>query len=220
MAETMALWLNDPEKFELLTKIQHNQFSTLIKILLFYMTKLIQLNVFVDRLTVAQLKCRDVIRNGELRNFQSCVCLHPAVDLLVPSRSDLILNSTPPYQGLADKILTNAPHPELQREPKTKYEEEDNQLDSFNLLSCLNGFCLVVGSGGEVIFASDNIQKFVGLNAEEVLGQHLPDFVHPCDQVTFLHYLGVKQAFLKLSLAAQYLMIASAERMLDARTKF
>jgi len=86
------------------------------------------------RLTVAQLKCRDVIRN------------------------------------------------ELQRDPKTKYEEEDNQLAGFNLLSCLNGFCLVVGSSGEVIFASNNIQKFVGLSAEEVLGQHLPDFVHPCDQ--------------------------------------
>ena len=83
-----------------------------------------------------------------------------------------------------------------------KYEEEDNQLDAFNLLSCLNGFCLVVGSSGEVIFASNNIQRFVGMSAEEVLGQHLADFVHPCDQVAFLHYLGVKQSFLKLSLAA------------------
>ena len=130
--------------------------------------------------------------------------MHPAVDLLVPSRSDLILNSTSSYQRRADKILTNAPHPELQREPKTKYEEEENQLAGFNLLSCLNGFCLVVGSSGEVIFASNNIQKFVGLSAEEVLGQHLPDFVHPCDQVAFLHYLGVKQAFFKLSLPARY----------------
>jgi len=87
------------------------------------------------RLTVAQLKCRDVLRN------------------------------------------------ELQRRaPTTKYEEEDNQFDAFNLLSCLNGFCLVVGSSGEVIFASNNIQKFVGMSAEEVLGQHLADFVHPCDQ--------------------------------------
>jgi len=88
------------------------------------------------RLTVAQLKCRDVIRN------------------------------------------------ELEREPMAKYEEEEeNQLlGSFNLLSCLDGFCLVVGSSGEVIFASNNIQNFVGLSSEEVLGQHLADFVHPCDQ--------------------------------------
>jgi len=87
------------------------------------------------RLTVAQLKCRDVIRN------------------------------------------------ELQRRaPTTKYEEEENQFAAFNLLSCLNGFCLVVGSSGEVIFASSNIQKFVGMSAEEVLGHHLADFVHPCDQ--------------------------------------
>ena len=73
-----------------------------------------------------------------------------------------------------------------------KYEEEEeNQLfASFNLLSCLDGFCLVVGSSGEVIFASNNIQNFVGLSSEEVLGQHLADFVHPCDQVAFLHYLA------------------------------
>ena len=139
--------------------------------------------------------------------------------------SNLILNSTPPYQGLADKILTNAPHPELQREPTTKYEEEEEEnhlLASFDLLSCLDGFCLVVGSSGEVIFASENIQKFVGLSSEEVLGQHLADFVHPCDQVAFLNYLGTvsHNPFLELTLAALLLMIASAERMLDARMKF
>ena len=209
--------------------------STLIIILL--ITKLIQLNVSVDRLTVAQLKCRDVIRNGEQLNFHQSEINE--IQIYCPVRefassvgftgplnlSNLILNSTPAYQGLVDKILTNAPHPELQREPTTtKYEEEEEEnhlLASFNLLSCLDGFCLVVGSSGEVIFASENIQKFVGLSSEEVLGQHLADFVHPCDQVAFLNYLGVNHnPFLKLTLAALVLMIASAERMLDARMKF
>ena len=102
---------------------------------------------------------------------------------------ELILDSELPYyQGLQDKILTNGPHPGLQRDP-IKFEEEDDYFTSSNLLSYLDGFCLVVGSRGEVVFASDNIQKFVGLTADEVLGQHLADFVHPCDQVTFLHYL-------------------------------
>ena len=30
-----------------------------------FITRVLQLNVSLDRLTVAQLKCRDVIRNGE-----------------------------------------------------------------------------------------------------------------------------------------------------------
>ena len=155
-----------------------------------------------------------------MREFASSVGFTGPLNL-----SNLILNSTPAYQGLADKILTNAPHPELQREPTTKYEEEEEEnhlLASFDLLSCLDGFCLVVGSSGEVIFASENIQKFVGLSSEEVLGQHLADFVHPCDQVAFLNYLGVNHnPFLKLTLAALLLMIGSAERMqLDARKKF
>ena len=106
------------------------------------------------------------------------------------------------------------------RAPTTKYEEEDNQFAAFNLLSCLNGFCLVVGSKGEVIFASSNIQKFVGMSAEEVLGHHLADFVHPCDQVAFQLYLGVKQSYSATQFGSFKLMIASPKRMLDARMKF
>jgi len=84
------------------------------------------------RLTVAQLKCRDVIRN------------------------------------------------ELQRDGREW--ESDDIFASLDPLACLDGFCLVIGSQGEVIFASENIHKFVGLTAEEVLGHHFVDFVHPCDQ--------------------------------------
>ena len=70
-----------------------------------------------------------------------------------------------------------------------------------------------------MIFASENIHKFVGLTAEEILGQHFVDFVHPCDQVAFLHYLGGNQSLEKAQFFSLMLTITPAKRMLDARRK-
>ena len=70
-----------------------------------------------------------------------------------------------------------------------------------------------------MIFASENIHKFVGLTAEEVLGQHFVDFVHPCDQVAFLHYLGGNQSLEKAQFFSGMLTITPAKRVLDAIRK-
>ena len=114
-----------------------------------------QTNIIVNffRLTVAQLKCQAVVRNGELQNFNW---------------------SSKTWQYLC-------PSDNFQK-TSTRCEEFDRGED-LDLLACLNGFCLVVGSKLEVIFASQNIQSFCGLSPEDVMGHHLTDFVHPCDHV-------------------------------------
>ena len=53
-------------------------------------------------------------------------------------------------------------------------------------LSCLDGFTIVLGAEGDVIFVSRNIADYVGLRQVEVLGQTLADYIHPCDLVGFL----------------------------------
>jgi len=61
--------------------------------------------------------------------------------------------------------------------PKIK-DEISQDLD---LLSCVNGFNLVLGSNQEVIFVSENVTNFIGLTQVELLGQDISDYVHPCD---------------------------------------
>ena len=53
-------------------------------------------------------------------------------------------------------------------------------------LSCLDGFTIVLGAEGDVIFVSKNITDYVGLRQVEMLGQTLGDYIHPCDLVGFL----------------------------------
>ena len=104
----------------------------------------------LGRLTVAQLKCRAVVKSGEQENFHWIK----------------LCKSSDNFQKTS-----------------TRCEAADRPED-LSLLGCLNGFCLVVGgSNREVIFASKNIHSNSDLSPEEVMGHHLADFVHPCDQV-------------------------------------
>lgn len=50
-----------------------------------------------------------------------------------------------------------------------------------DLFSCLDGFSLILGVGGDVIYVSDNVSKYIGLTQVELLGQEFCDYVHPCD---------------------------------------
>jgi len=61
--------------------------------------------------------------------------------------------------------------------PKVK-DEISQDLD---LLSCVNGFNLILGSNQEIIFVSENVTNFIGLTQVELLGQDISDYVHPCD---------------------------------------
>uniref|UniRef100_A0A3P9NII3 Endothelial PAS domain protein 1b n=1 Tax=Poecilia reticulata TaxID=8081 RepID=A0A3P9NII3_POERE len=56
----------------------------------------------------------------------------------------------------------------------------DRFMDNLYLKS-LEGFITVVTSDGDMIFLSENINKFMGLTQVELTGHSIFDFTHPCD---------------------------------------
>ncbi|XP_078144831.1 endothelial PAS domain-containing protein 1b [Centroberyx gerrardi] len=71
--------------------------------------------------------------------------------------------------------------------------EEDRQMDSLYLKS-LEGFVTVVTSDGDMIFLSENINKFMGLTQVELTGHSIFDFTHPCDHDEIRENLSLKTA--------------------------
>uniref|UniRef100_A0AAY5JY79 Endothelial PAS domain protein 1b n=1 Tax=Esox lucius TaxID=8010 RepID=A0AAY5JY79_ESOLU len=67
----------------------------------------------------------------------------------------------------------------------------DRQMDSLYLKS-LEGFVTVVTSDGDMIFISENINKFMGLTQVELTGQSILDFTHPCDHDEIRENLSLK----------------------------
>ena len=61
-------------------------------------------------------------------------------------------------------------------------EEDDNAIiPELDILACLDGFSLVLGAEGEIIYVSKNVSSYMGLKPVELLGQTMADYVHPCD---------------------------------------
>ena len=60
-------------------------------------------------------------------------------------------------------------------------EEEYIEIPDLDLLSCLDGFSLVLGAEGDIIYVSKNVSSYMGLKPVELLGQTLADYIHPCD---------------------------------------
>ncbi|XP_055358696.1 endothelial PAS domain-containing protein 1-like isoform X2 [Betta splendens] len=71
--------------------------------------------------------------------------------------------------------------------------EEDRQMDGLYLKS-LEGFVTVVTSDGDMIFLSENINKFMGLTQVELTGHSIFDFTHPCDHEEIRENLSLKAA--------------------------
>ncbi|XP_035256134.1 endothelial PAS domain-containing protein 1b isoform X2 [Anguilla anguilla] len=69
--------------------------------------------------------------------------------------------------------------------------EEDRQMDSLYLKS-LEGFVTVVTTDGDIIFLSENINKFMGLTQVEMTGHSIFDFTHPCDHEEIRENLSFK----------------------------
>jgi light-regulated signal transduction histidine kinase (bacteriophytochrome) len=65
-------------------------------------------------------------------------------------------------------------------------KEEADIVPEVDLLSCLDGFSLVIGAESDVIYVSTNVSSLIGLRPAELLGQTLADYIHPYDQVTVL----------------------------------
>ncbi|KAG9344585.1 hypothetical protein JZ751_011257 [Albula glossodonta] len=72
-----------------------------------------------------------------------------------------------------------------------KNTESDRQMDSLYLKS-LEGFISVVTSDGDMIFLSENINKFMGLTQVELTGHSIFDFTHPCDHEEIRENLSLK----------------------------
>uniref|UniRef100_H3CMV6 Hypoxia inducible factor 1 subunit alpha, like n=1 Tax=Tetraodon nigroviridis TaxID=99883 RepID=H3CMV6_TETNG len=59
--------------------------------------------------------------------------------------------------------------------------EEDDPMDGF-YPQTLAGFIMVLTEEGDMIFLTENVNKYIGIVQLELLGQSIYDFVHPCDQ--------------------------------------
>uniref|UniRef100_A0AAX7TWH0 Endothelial PAS domain protein 1b n=1 Tax=Astatotilapia calliptera TaxID=8154 RepID=A0AAX7TWH0_ASTCA len=68
---------------------------------------------------------------------------------------------------------------------------DNGQMDSLYLKS-LEGFITVVTSDGDMIFLSENINKFMGLTQVELTGHSIFDFTHPCDHEEIRENLSLK----------------------------
>lgn len=71
--------------------------------------------------------------------------------------------------------------------------DDDAQMDSLYLKS-LEGFITVVTSDGDMIFLSENINKFMGLTQVDLTGHSIFDFTHPCDHEEIRENLSLKSA--------------------------
>jgi len=60
----------------------------------------------------------------------------------------------------------------------TVNEELFPEVDIF---SCIDGFSLILSSTGDIIYVSDNVNRYIGLTQVELLGQDFYEYVHPCD---------------------------------------
>ncbi|XP_030051670.1 endothelial PAS domain-containing protein 1 [Microcaecilia unicolor] len=69
--------------------------------------------------------------------------------------------------------------------------DSDNQLDNL-YLKALEGFIAVVTQDGDMIFLSENINKYMGLTQVELTGHSIFDFTHPCDHDEIRENLSLK----------------------------
>ncbi|XP_038159058.1 endothelial PAS domain-containing protein 1b [Cyprinodon tularosa] len=84
-------------------------------------------------------------------------------------------------------------HAETQEGCGSCNQAEDGLMDNLYLKS-LEGFVTVVTSDGDMIFLSENINKFMGLTQVELTGHSIFDFTHPCDHEEIKENLSLKSA--------------------------
>ncbi|CAB1441489.1 unnamed protein product [Pleuronectes platessa] len=69
------------------------------------------------------------------------------------------------------------------RDHGEKETEEAEALGETHLhLSILEGFLMVLSSGGDMVYLSDNVSKYMGLTQTELMGHNIFDFIHPSDR--------------------------------------
>lgn len=57
----------------------------------------------------------------------------------------------------------------------------ENMTMDNSLLNTLNGFLFVLSKNGDIIYLSENVEHYLGLNQIDLMGQSIYDYSHPCD---------------------------------------
>ncbi|XP_012693847.2 hypoxia inducible factor 1 subunit alpha, like [Clupea harengus] len=81
------------------------------------------------------------------------------------------------------------PAPDIEELRKSEEEATDSLYQH-----ALDGFVMVITEDGDLVFLSDSVDKHLGINQLELLGQSAYDFVHPCDQEELRDLLTIKPA--------------------------
>ncbi|XP_067844891.1 endothelial PAS domain-containing protein 1b isoform X2 [Heptranchias perlo] len=71
--------------------------------------------------------------------------------------------------------------------------ETETQMDTL-YLKALEGFIMMVTQDGDIIFLSENVNKYMGITQVELTGHSIFDFTHPCDHEEIRENLIVKNA--------------------------
>uniref|UniRef100_A0A3Q3FRU0 PAS domain-containing protein n=1 Tax=Kryptolebias marmoratus TaxID=37003 RepID=A0A3Q3FRU0_KRYMA len=73
---------------------------------------------------------------------------------------------------------------------KAKEMDEFTPLDETNMyLKILEGFLMVLSTSGDMIFLSENVNKYMGLTQTELMGHNIFEYTHPCDHEEIRHNL-------------------------------
>uniref|UniRef100_UPI00398EE79A hypoxia-inducible factor 1-alpha-like n=1 Tax=Pristiophorus japonicus TaxID=55135 RepID=UPI00398EE79A len=59
--------------------------------------------------------------------------------------------------------------------------ELDGRMDGL-YLPALDGFIMVLTEGGDVVYLSENVNRYLGLSQLDLIGHSVFEFVHPCDE--------------------------------------
>lgn len=85
----------------------------------------------------------------------------------------------------------------------------------------LDGFLIVIAKNGDVVYVSENVEKYLGLTQVDLLGYSIMDFAHPCDHEDVYELLNDKScmAVSDASLALVNDMLVTKHRTLFIRVK-
>ncbi|KAM8837059.1 endothelial PAS domain-containing protein 1 [Spinachia spinachia] len=64
---------------------------------------------------------------------------------------------------------------------REEVEDAEASEETDLYLRILEGFLIVLSSGGDMIYLSDNVSKYMGLTQNELIGHNIFEFTHPCD---------------------------------------
>ena len=60
-------------------------------------------------------------------------------------------------------------------------EEGEIAMATRDIFACLDGFSLVLGDKGDIIYVSKNMSRYMGVKQVELMGQTMSDYIHPLD---------------------------------------